>query len=56
MNKLTIIGLLVLSILFGACKTENYAKKRKAEQKKFENYKTIMQNVRQTIILNIRIR
>ena len=40
MNKLTIIGLLVLSILFGACKTENYAKKRKAEQKKFENYKT----------------
>lgn len=39
MNKLTIIGLLVLSILFGACKTENYAKKRKAEQKKFENYK-----------------
>ena len=39
MNKLAIIGLLVLSILFGACKTENYAKKRKAEQKKFENYK-----------------
>ena len=40
MNKLTIIGLLVLSILFGACKTENYAKKRKAEQKKFNEYKT----------------
>ena len=40
MNKLTIIGLLVLSILFGACKTENYAKKRKAEQKKFSEYKT----------------
>ena len=38
MNKLTIIGLLVLSILFGACKTENYAKKRKAEQKKFNEY------------------
>lgn len=39
MNKLTIIGLLVLSILFGACKTESYAKKRKAEQKKFTEYK-----------------
>ena len=38
MNKFTIIGLLVLSILFGACKTENYAKKRKAEQKKFSEY------------------
>lgn len=38
MNKFTIIGLLVLSILFGACKTENYAKKRKAEQKKFSAY------------------
>ncbi len=40
MNKLTIIGLLVLTLLFGACKTENYAKKRKAEQKKFSEYKT----------------
>ena len=39
MNKLTIIGLLVLTLLFGACKTENYAKKRKAEQKKFTEYK-----------------
>ena len=38
MNKLTIIGLLVLTILFGACKSENYAKKRKAEQKKFSEY------------------
>jgi hypothetical protein len=38
MNKLTIIGLLVLTLLFGACKTENYAKKRKAEQKKFNDY------------------
>ena len=33
MNKLTIIGLLVLSILFGACKTENYAKKKKSRTK-----------------------
>lgn len=39
MNKLTIIGLLVLTLIFGACKTENYAKKRKAEQKKFTEYK-----------------
>jgi hypothetical protein len=39
MNKLTIIGLLVLTLLFGACKTENYAKKRKNEQKKFNEYK-----------------
>lgn len=38
MNKLTIIGLLVLTLLFGACKTENYAKKRKAEQQRFKDY------------------
>ena len=38
MNKLTIIGLLILTLLFGACKTENYAKKRKAEQQKFNDY------------------
>lgn len=38
MNKLTIIVLLVLSFFCYACKTETYAKKRKAEQQKFNEY------------------
>ncbi len=38
MNKIKIIGLLFLVIFISACKTENYAKKRKAEQKKFSEY------------------
>ena len=38
MNKLSIIGLLVICFILGACKTENYAKKRKAEQQKFNDY------------------
>ena len=39
MNKIKYIGLLVLAIFMCACKSENYAQKRKAEQKKFSEYK-----------------
>lgn len=39
MNKLKYIGLLIILVLLGSsCKTENYAQKRKKEQKKFNEY------------------
>ena len=38
MNKFKIIGLLFCLLFVVSCKTENYAKKRKAEQKKFGEY------------------
>ena len=38
MNKLKFIGFIFCLLLLASCKSESYAKKRKAEQQKFSEY------------------